>query len=210
MTEKHFTQLCEILDTLLGPNGCPWDQKQTLQTLRQYVLEETCEVIDAICDHDIESLKEELGDLFFNVIFLAKVAAKEGHFTLEETLKGISDKLIRRHPHIFSTGKKLTTPDEVLKQWEAIKKEEKKSTNSEVSGIPKSLPALSRAQKLLSKMQKADVADEEITANSEEDQIGQKLFSVVAEAKRLGVDPEAALRKVTLQKEKKFVKKVKV
>ena len=210
MAETHFIQLCTILDTLLGPEGCPWDQKQTLQSLKEYVLEETCELIDAIEENDSDEMKEELGDLFFNVVFLAKVATKEGHFTLEETLQTISDKLIRRHPHIFAGGEKLNTPDEVLAQWEVIKKQEKSEGKKSIGGIPKSLPALSRAKKLLSKMKKAKFeakfVDNFVDKNKPEgDEIGIELFELVEKAVKLGIDPELALRKVVQAKERHFL-----
>lgn len=98
---REFDELIEIIDRLLGPDGCPWDKEQTLQSLRSSVLEEVCEVIEAIDLNDNAHIKEELGDLFFNTIFLCKIAEKEKRFTVTEILKELNEKLIRRHPHVF-------------------------------------------------------------------------------------------------------------
>jgi tetrapyrrole methylase family protein/MazG family protein len=201
MTESRFIELCSILDTLLGPNGCPWDKEQTLQSLKQYVLEETCELIDAINEENSEGMKEELGDLFFNVVFLAKVAAKEGHFTLEETLQTISEKLIRRHPHIFGSGPALDSAEEVLVQWQEIKKQEikkqeKKAPQSAVDNIPKSLPALERARMLYKKMKKAGY-----TASLSQESLGEKLFMMAVDDNE---NAELELRKVCQEKENGF------
>ena len=207
--QELFAKLSAVLDTLLGPNGCKWDQKQTLDTLRQSVLEETCELIDTIEERDAKKMNEELGDLLFNVVFLGKVAAKEGHFTLCDTLNVLIDKLIFRHPHVFGEGNKDMDVDEVLQQWEALKKEErsKTATKSMLDGIPKTLPALSRAQKLINKMQRVGCSDvvEEVTCDWEkvsEDDFGKWLFEQVRKAEAKGIDAELALRRYCTVKEK--------
>ena len=148
-----FQNLKNILETLLGPNGCPWDREQTLDSLCSSLLEETCETIDAINLSDNDHIKEELGDLFFNVLFLCLVGEKENRFKLDEVLEGISNKLIRRHPHIFGEME-LKTSEEVAHQWEEIKKREKKDRQNILEGIPQSLPALARANQVLKKLQK--------------------------------------------------------
>ncbi len=202
-----FAKLSNILDTLLGPNGCKWDQKQTLETLRQSVLEETCELIDTIEEKDSKKMNEELGDLLFNVVFLGKAAAKEGHFTLTDTLNTIIDKLIFRHPHVFGDGKKMHSVDEVLNQWEELKKQErtKSSTKSMLDGIPKTLPSLSRAQKLISKMNRVKIEDTPTAVSndwSSEEALGAWLYEQVRRAESLGLDAELALRRFCSIKEK--------
>ncbi len=209
--QELFTKLSEIVDTLLGPNGCKWDQKQTLETLRQSVLEETCELIDTIEEKDAKKMNEELGDLLFNVVFIAKIAAKEGHFTMSDTLKVLTNKLIFRHPHVFGDGEKIESVDEVLNQWEALKKQErqKSATKSMLDGIPKTLPALSRAQKLISKMNRVQYSDtlstQELNWNDpelSEDAFGTWLFEQVRKAEEKGLDAELALRRYSSVKEK--------
>lgn len=206
----QFQQLCDIIDHLLGPEGCPWDRKQTLLTLRQSVLEETCELIDAIEEKEAEQMADELGDLLCNVIFLAKVATKEGHFTLNDSLSKIIHKLISRHPHIFDNAPTLSTEHEVVAQWEEIKKKEKghaKRTSS-MDGIPKALSSLFRANKMIAKMKKAKYTEAMSTHDNKnkmtEEILGEKLFELVAEGDTHGLNAELALRKVCMKKEKTF------
>ena len=203
MSESRFLQLCSILDTLLGPNGCPWDKKQTLETLKKHVLEETCELIDALQENNSQGMKEELGDLMLNVVLFAKVAAKEGHFTLDDALDTINEKLIRRHPHIFGDAKALESAEEVLYQWEAIKKQEKGERSSVMDSIPKSLPSLEIAHKMISKMKKAGYTPDEV-ATSDDERIGWELFTLAQNAESKGVHAELALRKVCKKIEAAF------
>jgi len=124
-TSKSFQSLMEITQKLRDPKiGCPWDKEQTITTLQKYMKEESEEVFEAIKNNDMENLKEELGDLFFNVILMSYVAEQEGKFTVQEVIESISKKLVRRHPHVFG-NKKCNTSEEVLKQWKEIKKNEK-------------------------------------------------------------------------------------
>ena len=187
---KEFDHLLEITDTLLGPEGCPWDRKQTMKSVRKHVLEEVSELIDAIDMNDNKEIEEELGDLFFNVVFFARLAEKENRFKIEDTLNHISEKLIRRHPHVFETKKEITI-DELHSQWNQIKSEEKKERKSPLDGIPKSLPALARAQKMLPHIDHP----EPDTAIYTEETLGQELLKLVAAAKRDDLDAELALRK---------------
>ena len=205
MAKMQFEELCSILDTLLGPNGCPWDKEQTLETLRTYVLEEVCELIDALHERDMQNIKEELGDLFFTVVFLAKVAAKEGHFTLEDALQAINEKLIRRHPHIFGSAGSLDTSEQVLAQWEVIKKQEKTTRKSALDAVSKSLPSLERVYKMLSRMKKAGFVPELVVGQDPEELLGQKLFVLAKEAADQGLHAELALRKVCQQVENAFL-----
>src|SRR3954470_1477484 len=122
---REFQILVDIMARLRGPGGCPWDHAQTLESLRQFVLEETYEVLDAIDRGDHDALRGEIGDLIFEGVFLAQVEADEGRFTIAESVRAITEKLIRRHPHIFSAdGAPLETPSQVVQQWEQIKARE--------------------------------------------------------------------------------------
>lgn len=129
-TDKHhFSLLLHTIRSLLGPDGCPWDQKQTTLSLKKYFKEEFAEIIAAIDNNDSENLCEELGDMFFLLILMAEINAKSNLFTLRDVLQNINEKMIRRHPHVFGEGKK-GTEEELEKQWWAIKSEEKeKKTN---------------------------------------------------------------------------------
>lgn len=121
---EAFDRFVDVVDRLLGPGGCPWDREQTLLSMRKDLLEETNEVIEAVESGDSDHIAEELGDLFFNVVFLCRLAKKEGHTNIPQVLKGITEKLIRRHPHVFGDAK-VESSEDVLKQWEAIKRDEK-------------------------------------------------------------------------------------
>src|SRR6185295_3346504 len=126
---REFTRLIEIMATLRGPDGCPWDREQTIDTLKPFVLEETYEVLEAIDRHDHAALCEELGDFVFEAVFLAHLEAASGHFRLEDALKAVADKLVRRHPHVFARDKgepKLDSPGQVRARWEEIKAEERR------------------------------------------------------------------------------------
>jgi len=147
-----FTTLVELMAKLRAPDGCQWDRKQTHDSLKPYLLEETYEVLETIDRREYEKLKEELGDLLLQVLFHAQIGAETGTFTIDEVMSGLGDKLIRRHPHVFKpTTEEGTTPlsaDEVYAQWEHIKRKERKQAGnspSALEGIPKSLPALLRA-----------------------------------------------------------------
>lgn len=203
---EEFTKLNAIIDRLLGPDGCPWDREQTLESSRGALIEEAFEVLEAIDLNEAENLKEELGDLFFNVIFLCKLAEKEGHFNMQKVLNAISEKLIRRHPHVFGDTKVQNT-EEVRHQWEAIKKEEKgkQSRTSLLDGIPKDLPSLFRAEKMLKKFQKTDYDwQKAIASTSKEDQAGKELLELIQKELEKGIESEAALRKLLSQLDKDF------
>jgi nucleoside triphosphate diphosphatase len=150
----EFTRLVEIMATLRGPDGCPWDREQTIDTLKPFVLEETYEVLDAIDRHDHAALCEELGDFVFEAVFLAQLESEAHHFTIADSLNSIADKLVRRHPHVFKRADgeaPLDSAGEVRTRWEEIKAQEKASRNDGakpntlLSGISPVLPALLRA-----------------------------------------------------------------
>src|SRR5215203_5267715 len=147
-----FQTLVDIMARLRGPQGCPWDREQTLESLRSFVLEETHEVLDAIDRGDTQALRGEIGDLIFEGVFLAQICADAGHFTVADSLRAIAAKLIRRHPHIFDpAGKPLDTPGEVHQQWEQIKATEQSTAGerrSVLRGLPKTLPSLLRAYEI--------------------------------------------------------------
>lgn len=125
MEEKSFSELCKVMDTLLGENGCAWDKAQTHESLRPHILEESQEVVEAIDKNDKNGLCEELGDVLLQVVIHSRIAEKNGHFTLKEVIDGLSEKLIRRHSHVFGDDK-AESPEEVAKIWEANKLKEKK------------------------------------------------------------------------------------
>ena len=218
-----FQKLIDVLESLLAPGGCEWDRKQTHQSLVPYLLEETHEVIEAIEKGDMNSLKEELGDLMLHVLFQAKLAETEGHFNISDSLKDISEKLIRRHPQVFNDDK--SSSDNNL-SWEQAKKKEKKR-DSVLDGVPLSLPTLTRARRIQEKASSVGFdwkeikpiwskVHEEISELSEaitleqkdkiQDEMGDVLFSVVNLARFLDIDPEASLRQKIRKFESRFKK----
>jgi MazG family protein len=216
---KSFERLIEIMDDLR--TQCPWDRKQTIQTLRSMTIEETYELADAITNEDWENIKEELGDLLLHITFYAKIATEQNRFTLDEVIDDICNKLIVRHPHIYGDVK-VQDDEDVKRNWEAIKiKEGKKSV---MTGVPVALPALVKAMRIQEKAKqvgfewrnKEDVwkkVEEEVgeleealatgDANHIEEEFGDVLFSLINYARFLQIDAEAALEKVN----KKFLQR---
>lgn len=200
----EFKSLIYTLERLLGPDGCPWDREQTMQSMRSSLVEETFEVIEAIDLDDNCEMEEELGDLLFNVVFLCMLAEKEKRFNLQDVLRHIVAKLVRRHPHIFGEGR-LETSEEVLKQWEKIKQTEKKSRKSDLDGIPNGLPALARAQKIAKKLaSKNFIPKKALDDSSTEGEAGEMLWEAVQSLGEQGIQAEHALRKRLLQIESEF------
>lgn len=216
----EFGRLVVIMSRLRGTDGCPWDREQTLESLRAFVLEETYEVLDAIDRGDHAALRGEIGDLIFEGVFLAQVETDEGRFTVADSLRAINEKLIRRHPHIFGDGSSSArTSGQVLEQWEQIKAREQKDAGERRSllrGVPKALPSLLRAHEIGSRVAavgfewartedvlakiEEEVAEVRQAVESEsqarrEEEVGDLLFSIANLARRLGVEPESALRK---------------
>ena len=212
---------------LRAPGGCPWDRKQTFDTIKSYLLEETYEVMDAIDRRDRPALAEELGDLLLQPVFFAEMAAEEGLFTISESLDAINQKLIRRHPHVFADTI-AHTPEDVLRRWDEIKQLEKgtPSQPSVLEGVPRNLPALVEAEKLsrkaaslgfewpdiggvVEKLQEeaAELAHARTTGATQEHiehEIGDLLFTLVNIARFLKVDPEQALRKTNARFRERF------
>ncbi len=218
-----FLQLVAVIDQLRSPEGCPWDRKQTPQSMMPYLLEETYEVLESIELEDAQGLKEELGDLLLHILFQGRMAQDAGHFTLEASLQSITDKLIRRHPHVF--GDHEAQDDKAINQsWEGIKQQEKGRT-SRLEGIPRTLPALTRARRMQEKAASVgfdwptigpvwDKVDEELgelrqacdRAQPEAitEEFGDLVFSLVNLGRFLKLDPEEALRKTMAKFEYRF------
>ncbi len=219
-TGDEMRALEAVMRTLREPGGCPWDRKQTHETLRPYLLEETYEVLECIDKGQIDELGTELGDLLLQVVFHARIAEEAGHFRLADSIRAIREKLIRRHPHIFG-DLKLETADDVRDNWERIKLADKGGEERKkdvLSGVPSALPALTRAFRVQEKMAGVgfdwpnpegalDKLDEEIQEAGEairsgdrqhaEEEIGDLLFSVVNAARLAGFSAEDALRRST-------------
>lgn len=149
----QFNRLRDIMRTLRGPDGCPWDREQTHESIRRYAIEEVYELIDAIDEEDDEGIVEELGDVLLQVMLHCQIGEDDGYFTIDDVIKGVTDKMIHRHPHVFSDVE-VNTVDDVDANWEALKKQEKSERESILDGIPRSLPALLRALKLQKKSRK--------------------------------------------------------
>jgi MazG family protein len=216
-------RLKQIVQRLRAPDGCPWDREQTHESLKPHVIEECYELIDAIDDKDDQGMLEELGDLLLQVVLHAQMASEEGRFDFDSVADVISEKLIRRHPHVFGDTK-LATSDAVLKQWDAIKRREKTERASALDGVPRGLPALARAQKTQSKaarvgfdwanaegsLQKVKEEIEELerveTGEKLAEELGDLLFSVVNFARKSKLDAEELLQAATRKFSDRFRK----
>jgi MazG family protein len=213
-----LARLVSVMQRLLAPGGCPWDREQSLETLRRFVLEEACEVIDAIDSKDRGSLREELGDLLLQVVFQAELMRAEGAFGIDDVIAAIVDKLVRRHPHVFG-HMDAKDADDVLRNWERIKAQEK-GERGVLGGVPRSMPSLARAQRVGEKVARvgfdwADAqgsrakVDEELAeldraaaagdADAIEEEMGDTLFALVNLSRHLHLDAEGALRR-TIEK----------
>ncbi len=190
---------------LRAPDGCPWDQEQTHASLVRCLIDEVSELIDTIDRGDLPHMREELGDVLIQVVFHAQLAAEKGAFTLEDVAREVNEKLVRRHPHVFGTGK-LGTSEQVLVQWEQIKAQEKKNgplAKGVFKDLPARLPALMFAEAIWKQIEKkslpvTDVVDvaqvRALGAKLTEAELGKMLFEVTAAARSNGLDPEGALR----------------
>ncbi len=204
MRDSQLQRLVGVMDTLRSPGGCPWDAEQTHESLLKYLLEESYEFVDAVQSGNRIDMREELGDVLLQVYFHARMAQDHptDPFSIEDVARGIADKLIRRHPHVFE-GVEIRDSQEVLENWEEIKKKEKGRT-SPLDGVAMSQPALPLIEKLLYRAEKYNV--EVITPNSvsidgqaDESAVGQALLAVIAWAHANGIDAEAALRKEAMR-----------
>ncbi|MTA99763.1 MAG: MazG family protein, partial [Actinobacteria bacterium] len=196
---SELLRLREVMDKLRSPGGCPWDAEQDHESLLKYLLEESYEFIEAVENKDRTSMQEELGDLLLQVYFHSRMAEEDADnpFNVEDVAKTVTDKLIRRHPHVFG-GTKVESSSEVLENWEAQKAAEKGRT-SIIDGVPLAQPALPLAAKVLYRMNKLNFELEvdkptKISEQLNQDQFGDLLLGLIAQAVDLGIDPEAALR----------------
>ena len=214
---QSFGDLVEVMNRLLAPDGCPWDREQTLRSLEPYLIEETYEVLEALLRGTPQDHCEELGDLLMQVVFQSALRGAEGAFTIDDVCRGITEKLIRRHPHVFGDGD-LETAQEVVTQWEEIKELEKGPGKRVLDSVPVALPAVARAQKVSKRAARVgfdwpdakacrDKVNEELAELDRaivsghpqdiEAELGDLLFSVVNLARKLDVDGEIALRRTT-------------
>ena len=206
-----INDLLKVMARLRSPTGCPWDREQDHLSLRWHAVEEVYELMDAIESGDDHELAEELGDLLLQVVFHCQLAEERRAFNFEKVTRLIVDKLIRRHPHVFGDSK-VKTVDAVWAQWEKIKQAEKKGTRHErpsaLDGIPKHLPALLRAEKLLKKARKAGLltAKPKRSAGGQRREVGGKLFELAAYAQQHGWSAEELLR-TEIQKRERALRK---
>ena len=232
--KEQFAKLVQIMEMLRSENGCPWDREQTYKSLRQFLLEETYEVLELIDEGRYDDLKDELGDLLLQIIFQSQIASEENRFNIFEVLKKINQKLIRRHPNVFGDTI-IESAEQQIVSWEKMKKKED-SNRSVIEGVPKQLPALLRAFRLqqkaatvgfdwndkLSVMEKVDEEIGELkqaimkeNINNIEEEFGDLLFSLVNLSRFLKVNPEDALRlsidkfSLRFRKMEKMIKKQK-
>ena len=221
----EFLRLIDIMATLRSPEGCPWDREQTIDTLKPFVLEETYEVLEAIDRHDHDGLREELGDFLFEAVFLAQLEAEAGHFTIADSIRAVADKLVRRHPHVFARDAgeaALDSAGQVRARWEEIKAQERGAASGAktlLGGIPVTLPALLRAyqiglraasvgfdwerpgdvvtkiQEEVDELREVAGGDAPLDHERAEEEMGDLLFAIANLSRKLGVEPETALRK---------------
>jgi len=210
-----FQELLDIMAVLRSENGCPWDREQTRESLTPYLVEETYEVLEAIGENSPQKIKEELGDLLFQIVFHCQLAKERGEFSMEDVIDAISEKMTRRHPHVFGDAT-FETSEKVLKQWEDRKKEEGKNRESILEGVPKELPSLLKAHRIQSRAARVgfdwnrvgdvmEKLDEELAEFRDaleqkdqagiEDELGDVFFVLVNISRFVGVNPDDALRK---------------
>ena len=222
--EKSFKDFVEIIKALRAPGGCPWDREQNLYSLKENIIEEVYELVDALDKKDTENIKEELGDILLHVVFHSNIAEEEKLFSLKDVIDNVSEKMIRRHPHVFGEVDAKTS-DEVLKNWDEIKKSEKKTRKSILDGVPKNLPSLHKAYELQKKAAKvgfnwekkedclAKVEEEfaelkeAIKSDAKEEilhEMGDVFFALANLSIFLGIHPDEALRKCNQRFEQRF------
>jgi len=190
----EFNKLIEISNILLGENGCEWDKKQTFESLKKYFVEEAFELVDAIDEKNDLNILEELGDILYLIIFLTKLAQIQNKFSINDVMKQIAKKMVHRHPHVFS-NKKVDSVDDIVRNWEEIKNSEKEKSKrkSLFEGLPKSLPILIKAQKIIKILKGNNLLESKekfLTPKELEDQ----LFNLIIKAENSDLDVEGALK----------------
>ena len=201
---SNLDDLITTAHKLRAPGGCPWDAEQTHESLLTYLIEETHELIDAVQSKDLKAIKEELGDVLYNVIFHADIAEANGDFNIQDVAKYMEDKMKSRHPHVFGNEEELKefaakTGEDVMKSWDNHKKKEKPERESVLDGVPLTMPALALANKVIGKAEKLGVLEKGKSPIKVEtdDELGALLLAIVSAARVNGIDPEMALRKAT-------------
>ncbi len=227
---EKWEALVAIMDRLREPEGCPWDREQSYETLRGYLLEECYEVAEALDRGDAVALREELGDLLFQIVFLSRIAKEESQFTIDDVIRGIAEKMIRRHPHVFGSAT-AETAEQVVDAWEKIKRQEQKDAGRTgpaggwLDGVPRAFPAMLKARRLAEQAARVGFdwdGPSAVLEKIEEElgelrsavadggrgevhgEIGDLLFTVVMLARQLKIDPESALEKTNLKFRRRF------
>jgi len=202
MAYENLIRLAEVMNKLRSPGGCPWDAEQTHASLLKYLLEESYEFIESVESGNRQDMREELGDILLQVYFHSRIAEEDSAdpFTVDDVAKAVTDKLISRHPHVFSDTK-VNSSSDVLENWERIKREEKGRSLAH-DGVPTGQPALPLATKLIYRAQKNHLTTPEISNREipkDEESLGRELLSLISWAVEHGLDPEVALRKAALE-----------
>jgi MazG family protein len=208
-TKSAINDLLQVMAALRSPEGCPWDREQDHMSLRFHAVEEVYELIDAIEAHDDAEMTEELGDLLLQVVFHCQLASERGAFDFEKVGREMTEKLLRRHPHVFGESNAKTV-DAVWAQWEQIKRAEKKGTHRErtsaLDGIPRHLPALMRAEKLIKKARKAELLQRATSRRLSKKKLGEELYHLTEYAQNKGWSAEELLRRELKKRERTWRK----
>jgi tetrapyrrole methylase family protein / MazG family protein len=218
---EKFETFRKIINKLRGPDGCPWDKKQTHVSLKPYLVEESYEVLDTLENQDMPSLCEELGDLWLQIMLHSQIAEEAGEFTLEDVLRKINSKLVHRHPHVFGS-RKVKDADEVSVNWQELKEEEKEGNHSLLSGVPRNMPALAYSQSIQRRAASVgfdwdkvdDIIDKLVEEVSElkdargheekEREFGDILLALVNAGRRMDIDVESSLRQANARFTRRF------
>jgi MazG family protein len=203
MNENQVNRLIDIVKKLRAPDGCPWDREQTHQSVRGHLVEECAELLEAIDLQDSDKMREEIGDVLMHLLLHAEIESENGNFNFNDVAKELGDKLVRRHPHVFGE-EKVNDSDDVLKIWQDVKKKEKKerAIGGLFAGIPPQLSALRYAYSIAKKADAetlADASENSQKLDGKNIEIGRELFSIIAKASEMKVEPESALRDYLLQ-----------
>ena len=224
MTQKsveEFARLVEIIARLRGPDGCPWDKKQTHSSLREFLLQETYEVLESLDEQDQKKLSQELGDLLLQIMLHSRIAEDNQEFKLDEVLLNLNTKLIRRHPHIFGDTK-VKNAEEVVHNWEEIKKTERQTEASALDSVPRGMPAMAYSHEIQRRaaqtgfdweniegvidklVEEVKEFKESVTQSEKEEEFGDLFFTLVNIAGRMGIDTESSLRKANQKFYRRF------